>query len=160
MTLKIISIGNIKNNELKKIINEYEQKIKHFIKLEIIELKECLINNENSNSEIQMALKKEAENILKYINNKSYLIVLNIDGKLLDSCQLSDHIKSVINNPIYNELIFIIGSSHGLDESIKKIAHLNLSFSKMTFPHQLFKLILLEQIYRSFTIIKNLKYHK
>lgn len=160
MNIKIISVGNIKSPNLKQLIFDYQKKINHFIKLEFIELKEILISDEDNKNIINNALDKEGVQISKYINSKSFVVVNAIEGKQYDSQEFSTFVSSVIDNPIYNELIFIIGSSHGISKDIKSKANVLISFSKMTFPHQLFNLILCEQIYRAFTIIKNIKYHK
>lgn len=143
--IKIICIGKIKENYLKEAINDYEKRISKYSKLEIIELKDINID-------------KEKDEILKYINNKDYVIVLDILGNILDSNQLSKKIDEIlITNP---NITFIIGGSEGLHNDIKEISNYCLSFSKLTFPHQLFRVILLEQIYRSFKILNNETYHK
>ena len=100
----------------------------------------------------------EEKLLLKKINQKDYNIILDIDGKMLNSIELSNHIDKTFQ--INSNITFIIGGSDGLTENVKKTANLKLSFSKMTFPHQLFRVILLEQIYRSFKIINNETYHK
>ena len=100
----------------------------------------------------------ESEYILKKINTKSYIITLEIDGKELTSIELSNLVDNSITN--YGDITFIIGGSYGLDDSIKRISNYKLSFSKLTFPHQLFRLVFLEQLYRSFKILNNEKYHK
>ena len=103
-------------------------------------------------------LEKEALLISKHINDKDYVITLEIDGNELSSIDLANKIDNVLlNNP---NITFVIGGSYGLDESIKKRSNYKLSFSKLTFPHQLFRIILLEQIYRSFRILNNESYHK
>ena len=121
------------------------------MKVELIEVEDVSFDKEKT-------LKEEARNIQKRLNLKSYIITLEIDGKELTSLELSDLInKTSINN---SDITFIIGGSYGLDDSIKQLSNYKLSFSKLTFPHQLFRLILLEQIYRSYKIINNETYHK
>ncbi len=146
--IKIICVGKIKEKFFIDAINEYEKRISKYTKLQIIEL-----NDEANNS-----LVKEKENILKVLNLKDYIITLEIEGNSLDSKQLSDKINETLSiNP---NIAFIIGGSLGLHDDIKKLSNYKLSFSKLTFPHQLFRVILLEQIYRSFKIINNETYHK
>ncbi len=150
--IKIICVGKIKEEYLNKGINEYKKRISKYHNIEIYELQdEGLLDK-------QTTLKKEKEKILKIINPKDYLIILDIDGKELNSIQLAKKIDEIfITN---SNITFIIGGSYGIDDSIKNLADLKLSFSKLTFPHQLFRIILLEQIYRAFKINNNEEYHK
>ena len=144
--IKIICLGKIKEDYLNKMIDDYKKRISKYHKLEIIELKDT--NN----------LEEERDNINKYIGNQDYVIALDIDGENIDSVSLSKKIDNIF---LTNGTIdFIIGSSYGLHEDIKNRANYRLSFSKMTFPHGLFRAILLEQIYRSFKIQNNESYHK
>ena len=143
--IKVIAVGKIKENYLKEAINDYQKRINKYHKLEIIEIEDDNIINEK-------------DRILKHINKKDYLIALDIQGIELTSIELSKKIDNIfINN---SNITFIIGGSNGIHDSIKNIVNYKLSFSKMTFPHQLFRLILLEQIYRSFKILNNETYHK
>ena len=144
--IKIICLGKIKENYLNDLIKDYSTRINKYHKLEIIELKA-----ENN-------LYNEKINIEKHLGKDDYIIVLDIDGNSIDSVTLADKIdKAFITN---STITFIIGSSEGLHEDIKKRANYRLSFSKLTFPHGLFRGILLEQIYRAFKILNNEKYHK
>ena len=144
--IKIICLGKIKENYLNDLIKDYSTRINKYHKLEIIELKD-----ENN-------LYNEKINIEKHLGKDDYIIVLDIDGNSIDSVTLADKIdKAFITN---STITFIIGSSEGLHEDIKKRANYRLSFSKLTFPHGLFRGILLEQIYRTFKILNNEKYHK
>ena len=147
--IKIICVGKIKENFFKEAINEYKKRLNKYTKLEIIEVPdEC-------NGEI---LKKEAISILKHINEKDFVITLEIDGNELNSIELSNKVNdTLINN---SNIVFIIGGSLGLDNLVKIRSNYKLSFSKLTFPHQLFRIVLLEQIYRSFKILNNESYHK
>lgn len=144
--IKLICMGKIKEDYLNKLIDDYKKRISRYHKIEIIEL-----NDSND-------LQKESVDILKHINNQEYVIALDIDGENLDSVSLAKKIDSTFLN--YGTITFIIGSSFGLHEDIKRRANYRLSFSKLTFPHGLFRGILLEQIYRSFKILNNETYHK
>lgn len=143
--IKIICIGKLKEDYLKDGINDYLKRISKYHKIEIIELSDSNIND-------------EASEIMKHINNKDYIISLCIEGNELSSTELANKIdKTFITNPT---ITFIIGGSDGISESIKQISNYKLSFSRLTYPHGLFRLILLEQIYRSFKILNNETYHK
>lgn len=143
--IKIICVGKLKEEYLKDAIKEYQKRINKYHKLEIIELPDSNIITEK-------------ELILKQINKKDYIITLEIEGNQITSIELADKIERIfITNP---NITFIIGGSYGIDNEIKKLSNYKLSFSKLTFPHQLFRVMLLEQIYRSFKIINNETYHK
>ncbi len=149
--IKIICVGSIKEKYIDDAIKEYSKRLSKYTKLEIIEVKSYETTDINKN------LKEEANSILKHIKEKEYVIVLDINGRELNSIELSEMVdKKLINNNI----TFIIGGSNGLDESIKKVSNDTLSFSRLTFPHQLFRVLILEQIYRTFKIINNESYHK
>lgn len=143
--IKIICIGKLKENYLKDAQTEYLKRITKYIKLEIIELED-------------ETLEKEKEKILKHIKPKDNIILLDINGQELNSIELSNYINKEIT--YNNNITFIIGSSNGLHDDIKKLTSKKLSFSKLTFPHQLFRILLLEQIYRSYKILNNESYHK
>ena len=143
--IKIICVGKLKEKYLVDACLEYQKRISKYTNLEIIELKDSDIN-------------KEKEEILRHLNLKDYIITLQIEGKMLDSPTLSKKIDNILI--INSNITFIIGGSDGLHEDIKKITNFALSFSNLTFPHQLFRVMLLEQIYRCFKIIKNETYHK
>ena len=151
--IKIICVGKIKETYLNSAIEEYKKRISKYSKLEIIEVNDEATDNPN------IALQKEKDKLLKYINNKDYIITLEIDGKMLDSIELSKKIDNIFTTQNSN-ITFIIGGSCGLHEDIKKLSNYSLSFSKLTFPHQLFRVMLLEQIYRAFKILNNETYHK
>ena len=150
--IKIITIGSIKEKYLKDAIEEYKKRLSKYTNLEILELKdEGLV-------EIEKAKALEAEKIEKHLNDKDYIITLEIEGKEYNSLEFAEKLRTIqIEN---SNIVFIIGGSYGLADSIKNKAKLHLSFSKMTFPHQLFRVLLLEQIYRSYKIINNENYHK
>ena len=149
--IKIITVGKIKEKYYTDAVNEYLKRLSKYTKIELIEVKD-------EDFDISKTLLKEKESILKYIDDKDYVITLEIEGNELDSVSLSKKINDIQN--IYSNITFIIGGSYGLHEDIKKISNYPLSFSKMTFPHQLFRVILLEQLYRSYKIINNETYHK
>ena len=150
--IKIITIGQLKENYLKEAIEEYKKRISKYTNIEIIECKD------EGFVEEEKALKLEAEKIEKQLNDKDYIITLEIEGKEYTSKEFAEILRTLqIEN---SNITFIIGGSYGLADSIKKRAKVHLSFSKMTFPHQLFRVILLEQIYRSYKINNNESYHK
>ena len=150
--IKIITVGHIKEKYLQDAIEEYKKRISKYTKLEIIEIKdEGIVEKEK-------ALNIEGEKILHYIQEKDYVITLEIDGKEYNSEEFSKKIDSIQIE--HSNITFIIGGSFGLSNKVKERSNLAISFSKMTFPHQLFRVILLEQIYRSYKIINNESYHK
>lgn len=150
--IKIICVGKIKEKYFSDAILEYQKRMQKYCKLEIIE---C---DDYDFAQPELTMKKESEQILKRINLKDFIITLEIDGKMLSSKEFSSEIEKInMNN---SNITFIIGGSYGLHEDIKKISNMKLSFSKMTFPHQLFRVILLEQIYRAYKIMNNESYHK
>ena len=150
--IKIICLGNIKEAYLSDAIKEYSKRLSKYCELNIIELDDVGIDD------VKVALKKEEEKLLKVINQKDYIITLEIDGKELTSPEFSKKIEDTLT---YNSNItFIIGGSYGLSDNIKQLSNFKLSFSRMTFPHQLFRVILLEQLYRAFKIMNNESYHK
>lgn len=145
--INIVVVGKIKEKFYTDAINEYIKRLSRFANVSIKELAEE--NNDKT-------LKKEGEAILKEL--KGYVIVLAVEGQKLSSEKLAEKIQSVID--CGKEITFVIGSSYGLCEKVKDIADFKLSFSDMTFPHQLMRVILCEQIYRSFMILSNSEYHK
>ena len=150
--IKIICVGKIKEKFFKDAINEYQKRIAKYTKLDIIEVSDI------DNSSIQVILEKEKDLIMKYINQKDYVITLEIDGNNLSSIELANKIDNIFNTN--SNVTFIIGGSYGLHDDIKALANFHLSFSKLTFPHQMFRVMLLEQIYRIFKINNNENYHK
>lgn len=143
--IKIICVGKIKENYLRDMISDYAKRISKYYKIEIIELTDSNIN-------------KEKEELLRVINTKDYNIVMDIDGNNLSSREFAEKIDKTFL--INSNITFIIGGSDGISPEIKELANYRLSFSKLTFPHQLFRGILLEQIYRAFKILNNESYHK
>ena len=150
--IKIITVGNIKEKYLKDAIEEYKKRLSRYTKLEIIEVKDEGLVEESK------AIELESTKIKKHINEKDYIITLEIEGKELSSIEFAEKLDKIqIEN---SNIVFIIGGSYGLSDNIKKRSNWRLSFSKMTFPHQLFRINLLEQIYRAFKINNNESYHK
>ncbi len=143
--IKIICVGKVKEKYLRDMIDDYIKRISKYHKIEIIELADSNIN-------------KEKEELLRVINTKDYNIVMDIDGNNLSSREFAEKIDKTFL--INSNITFIIGGSDGISPEIKGLANYRLSFSKLTFPHQLFRGILLEQIYRAFKILNNESYHK
>lgn len=150
--IKIITVGALKEKYLKDAIEEYQKRLRKYTELELIEVKD-----EGLLPPMQ-AMEKEGEKIKKHISEKDYIITLEIEGKQFTSEEFSKKIEDI--QMINSNITFIIGGSYGIDRNIKERAKLHLSFSKMTFPHQLFRVLLLEQIYRAFKIMNNESYHK
>ena len=144
--INVICSGKIKEKYLEELIDDYKKRISKYHKINIIEIKD-----END-------LEKEAENILKNISSRDYVIACDIKGEMLSSEELASLIDSSFLES--STIDFVIGSSYGLDDSVKKRANKRISFSKFTMPHGLFRGVLLEQIYRSFKINNNESYHK
>ena len=156
LNIQILCVGNIKEKFYTDAINEYLKRLSSFAKVEVSEIKEYKLIKE-SQQEITTALKSEAKDIL--LRKKGYTIALCIDGKQMSSTSLATHIDNLCTKGI-SQITFIIGSSYGLDSEVIKSADEKLSFSVMTFPHQLMRVILCEQIYRAMTILNGKSYHK
>lgn len=159
MKITILTVGKIKEKYLKDAIAEYVKRLSRYCKLEIVEVAdEKTIENASQVLETQIR-DKEAERLMKYIREDAYVITLEIKGKQLTSEELSEKINQ-LGIQGKSHIIFVIGGSIGLGDEILKLSDYALSFSKMTFPHQLMRVILLEQIYRSYRIINGEPYHK
>lgn len=158
MKITIICVGKIKEKFYKDAIKEYEKRLSAYAKLSFIEINDEKVKVEND-SEIRLAMEKEGKQILSKIKDNQTVITLEIAGKHLSSEDLADKINhySITGS---SDLVFIIGGSYGLSNAVKHRSHFSLSFSQMTFPHQLMRVILTEQIYRAFKIIKKEPYHK
>lgn len=150
--IKIICLGKIKEDFFKDAEKEYLKRLQKYTKLEIIELED------EKDKDIKVCLSKEEQLIKKSIKDKDNLVLLDIKGKEYTSTEFSNFINKELTEN--SNITFIIGSSNGVSEEIKRLAKKKVSFSKLTFPHQMFRIILLEQIYRSFKIINNESYHK
>ena len=144
--IKIIAVGSLKEKYLKSMVEDYYKRITKYHKIELIEVKDSNIT-------------KEKDEILKKINKNDYIISLDIYGREYNYIEFKDHLENLFNNSKSN-ITFIIGGSDGIDDKIKSLSNELISFSKLTFPHGLFRAILLEQIYRSFKIMNNESYHK
>ena len=159
MKITILSVGNIKEKYLKDAICEYSKRISKYAKVEFINVSDEPISDNASLKEIEQVKSKEATKLLKVIPANSYKIALNLKGEMLSSEDLAKKILNIYSYHSSN-IVFVIGGSLGLGEEILKIMDYHLCFSKMTFPHQLMQVILLEQVYRSFKINNNETYHK
>ncbi len=159
MRITLITVGKIKEKYLKDAIAEYSKRLSKYCKLEIIEVADEKTPDQASEVVETQIRDKEAARILKYVKDDSYVITLEIAGKLLTSEELADKIDTLGVNGT-SHITLIIGGSIGLGEDVLKRSDYALSFSKMTFPHQLMRVILLEQIYRSYRIINGEPYHK
>ena len=157
MNINLIVIGKLKENYLRDACGEYIKRLGKYCTFELHELEECRLSDSPSDKEIAAALKKEAEQIKKYA--RGMIVPMCIEGKQLTSPELSGKITEAGVSG-QSTVTFIIGSSFGLDAEIKEMGALKLSMSKMTFPHQLARVMLLEQIYRAFQIAEGGKYHK
>ncbi len=160
LNVTLIAVGKMHKGYEDEGCKEFIKRLNSYCNLNIIELDdEKLLEKNINNTLIEKALEKEAQKILMNIPKQSFVISLCVEGKLLSSEDLADILKEKPNLG-YSNICFIIGSSHGLSKTIKDKSDLKLSFSKMTFPHRLMRLIALEQIFRGFSIINNSKYHK
>lgn len=159
MKITVITVGKLKEKYLKDAIAEYSKRLSKYCKLEIIEVADEK-TPDNASEAVEIAIRdKEAERILKYLKDDAYVITLEIGGKMLSSEEFADKIDKLGIQGI-SHIIFIIGGSIGLGQAVVKKSDYALSFSKMTFPHQLMRVILLEQIYRGYRIVTGAPYHK
>lgn len=148
--IKIICVGKLKEKYFTSAINEYMKRLSKYTKINIMEIPD--------EANVEKALKVEGEKILSKISDDEYVIALDIAGESLSSLEFAKKIDKLFNNN--SKLTFVIGGSYGLSGEVKKRSNYLLSFSKMTFPHQMFRVILLEQIYRAYKINNNESYHK
>lgn len=159
INVKIICVGKLKEKYLDDAIKEYSKRLSRFCKLEILELPDEKLPVNYSEALYNEVKEKEAKLILSKINQKSsYIICLDETGKEFSSPKLAEKLDSIFTN-VSSSLTFVIGGSLGLSNTVKEKAHLILSFSKLTFPHQLFRVFLLEQLFRCFKILNNEQYH-
>ncbi|MBR3737890.1 MAG: 23S rRNA (pseudouridine(1915)-N(3))-methyltransferase RlmH [Eubacterium sp.] len=159
MKVNIIAVGKLKEKYLSAACDEYLKRLKAFAKTQIIEIGEYRCSENPSSSEIETVKEKEGEQILAKIPKGSYVIPMCIEGNQLSSEEFSKKIQDVSLDGT-GDFTFIIGGSFGLSDEVKKAGNLKLSFGKITLPHQLMRVVLLEQIYRAFSIMNNSKYHK
>lgn len=156
--ITLITLGKLKEKYLRDASAEYEKRLSRYCKLEIIELSPINLSDKPSQSEIDAALLRETENIEKRIPENSCVVTFCVEGKKISSEKFSDFVSGNLNGG--KNMCFIIGSSYGLSNKIKQRSDLKMSLSDMTFPHQLFRIMSLEQIYRAFKIIEGSTYHK
>ena len=159
MNITILCVGQIKEKYFRDAIAEYQKRLSRYCKLQMIEVADEKTKENASEAENDLIRKKEGERLLKLIKDSDYCITLEIDGKMLTSEGLSKEIDR-LGLAGKSSLVFVIGGSIGLDTAVLKRSDYALSFSKMTFPHQLMRVILLEQIYRSYRIMRGEPYHK
>lgn len=159
LNIKIIATGTLKEIYLRDACQEYKKRLGAWAKVEEIELKEEKLPDNPSESQIDLALEREAKAIFEKISNKSYVIAMCVEGKQLSSEELASKFEEITSCG-KSEICFIIGSSFGLHKSVKDRADLKLSVSRLTFPHQLLRVILYETTYRSLSIVNGTKYHK
>lgn len=159
MKITVISVGKIKEKYYRDAVAEYEKRLSRYCKLEIIEVEDEKTPDKASAAEENQIKLKEAERILKHIKDDAYVVTLEISGNMYDSVEFARKLET-IGIQGTSHIQFIIGGSLGLHDSVCRRANLALSFSKMTYPHQLMRVILLEQIYRGFRIINGEPYHK
>lgn len=159
MNVTLVTVGKIKEKYFRDAISEYEKRLSRYCKLEIIEVADEKTPDKASEVVEEQIKEKEAERILKYIKEDAYCIALAIEGKKTDSVGMANHLEQLALTGKSN-LVYVIGGSLGLHKKVLQRANEKLSFSDMTFPHQLMRVILLEQIYRCYRIINGEPYHK
>lgn len=158
LNVKLITLGTLKEAYLRDAAAEYEKRLGAFCRFELVQLKEERLSDDPSESEIKNALAKESEKILALIPARAYVVAMCVEGKQLTSPELAEKLEEISART--SDVCFIIGSSFGLSDTVKQRADLRLSVSKLTFPHQLMRVILLETVYRAFNIQKGTRYHK
>ena len=160
MDIKIIAVGKIKEKFYKEAIDEYLKRMQAYNKIKIIEVNDEQAPENLSDREIEQVKEKEGERILGKIEDSDYVVSLEILDKQMDSVGFANFIENEMQEGFGRNLVFVIGGSNGLSKEVSQRSNYKLSFSKMTFPHQLMRVILLEQIYRGFRIINGHPYHK
>ena len=158
LNIHFIVTGNLKESYLRDASQEYLKRLSGFCRPEVIELKEVRVPDSPSDKEIASALKEEGDRIHSLLPSRAYKIALCVEGKQFTSEELAEKLAHAAQES--GDFYFIIGSSHGLDERVKAACDLRLSVSKLTFPHQLMRVILLESVYRALNIQKGTRYHK
>ncbi len=158
LTINIVCVGKLKESFFKEAVDEYSKRLSRYCKLEITELPDEKIPNNPNDKQIEQVKEKECNNILSHIKQDSYIISLDLTGKQISSEELSHTLDSLSLST--SHITFIIGGSLGLTKNVLDCSNSILSFSKMTFPHQLIRIFLLEQVYRAFKISAGESYHK
>ena len=159
MNITIITVGKVKEKFYRDALEEYQKRLTRYCKMTIIEVADEKTLDHCSDREVDLILEKECQRILKHIKDYDTVITLEIEGRQLDSVAFAEKIET-LGITGKSSIVFVIGGSLGLHETVKKRSNFALSFSKMTFPHQLMRVILAEQIYRGFRIINGEPYHK
>lgn len=160
MLIKIIGVGKIKEKFYKDAISEYEKRMTAYNKVEIIEVNDEKAPENLSDKEIDQVKSVEGERILSKIKDDSFVVTLEIAGKALDSVKFAQLIQDEMLDGFGRDMVFVIGGSNGLGANVLKRSNYRLAFGKMTYPHQLMRVILMEQIYRAYRIINKEPYHK
>ncbi len=160
MKVKFIVFGKLKDKAYTNLVEFYLNNLSHFVETEVIELKDLPDPKVINPTTIDQLLTQEAQVLQKHLSKKDYLIVCDSHGNQLDSLSYAHLIQTTINQPQYQHLVIVIGSSNGLSQTIKDQANYLLSFGKMTYPHNLMRVMLVEQTYRAFSIINHRNYHK
>ena len=158
LNINVICVGKIKEDYLKNAIKEYSKRLTKYCNINMIEIPDERLPDKVNDSTIEQTKNAEGKKILSQFKKDSYHIILDLEGKELDSVEFSNKIESITVNG-YSSIDFIIGGTLGLSDEVKKEADYKISFSKLTFPHQLIRVFLLEQIFRSFKILNNETYH-
>jgi 23S rRNA (pseudouridine1915-N3)-methyltransferase len=158
LNVKFITLGTLKEGYLREAAAEYEKRLGGFCRFEMVQLKEERLSDQPSENEIKNALDKESAKIFAEIPSRAYVVAMCVEGKQCSSEELAEKLDEISARS--SDICFIIGSSFGLADTVKQRADMRLSVSKLTFPHQLMRVILLEAVYRAFNIQKGTKYHK
>lgn len=156
MKFKIVAVGKIKESYLRDAIAEYVKRLSRFAAVEIVEVAECLFNGEPNAKMIEKIVQTEGQAILQKV--EGYVVAMDIDGQMMSSCELSETIRK--NKMTHSTFTFVIGGSNGLSGEVKRKVDLRCSFGRITLPHQLFRVVLFEQLYRACCIENNVSYHK
>lgn len=156
MKIKIVAVGKIKESFFRDAVAEYVKRLSRFATVEIVEVAECTFNGEPNDKQIDKIVETEGNAILQKL--EGFVVAMDINGKQLDSVELSNLIKN--NKQTNSAFTFVIGGSHGLSQAVKSKANARCSFGKITLPHQLFRVVLCEQLYRACCIENNISYHK
>lgn len=159
LTLRIAAVGKLKERHFAEACAEYQKRLGGFCRLQMIEIPEARLPDSPSVSQIRQALAREGEQLLRAADKKDFLVALCVEGDSLTSPQLSEQLRR-LQNAGHSAVCFAIGGSYGLDDAVKEAAGLRMSMSAMTFPHQLARVMLLEQLYRAFSLAAGGKYHK
>lgn len=160
MLIKIVAVGKIKEKFYREAIGEYEKRMKAYNKVEIVEVADKKAPESLSYKEVEMVKDSEGERILSKIKDDAFVVTLEIKGKDLDSIKFAKLIQDEMLDGCGRDMVFVIGGSNGLGDNVLKRSNYRLSFGKMTYPHQLMRVILMEQIYRAYRIINKEPYHK